>query len=178
MDVRTIRRTTAARLGAMVAISAAFIVIGGAGAAVTAPAAQSAGPPDSLMGSGQRLNLAGQPIKVNVSALSGPNGEDAHGTFQTFTETAVGTVTIRGKIHCLTVEGDRAAALGTIEQSTSAPNPVGDAFQIQVTDNQASGTPDTNINFFGFEPGTTDCPIIPFDEVPITKGNFAVHDAG
>lgn len=130
------------------------------------------------MGTGHRLNLSGQQTKVHVNAKSGPNGEDARGTFHVVVETAeLGPVSFRGEIHCLTVTGNRAAARGTVEKSTAPPVPVGTDYQIQVTDNRASGSPDTNINFFGFEPGEVGCPIIEFNEAPITAGNFRVQDA-
>jgi len=177
MERRNARRAVAAALVVLVAVAVAAVAIGAAGAGVSAAADEYTGKPDSLLGSGQRLNLAGQPVRINVSAISGPNGEDARGTFQVFVETEdLGTVSFRGKIHCLTVEGNRAAARGTAEKSTSPLIPVGSDYQIQVTDNKTSESPDTNLNFFGFGPGDVGCPIIPFDEVPITKGNFTVHD--
>ena len=167
----------AAGLVALVAVALAAVAIGAAGAGVNAAAHQYAGKPDRLTGSGERLSLAGQRTRVDVSAISDSNGGNAHGTFKVFVETVdLGTVSFRGKVHCLTVEGNRAAALGTVEKSTAPPVPVGSLYQVQATDNRSSGSPDTNINFFGFEPGTTECPIIPFDEIPITKGNFTVHD--
>jgi hypothetical protein len=179
MDRRTIRHAVAAGLVALVAVAVAFVAIGAAGAGVPAPADQYGGRHDSLQGSATRLSLAGEPSRVNVSAFSGPNGENAHGTFQVIVQTAdLGPVMFRGKVDCLTVEGNRAAARGTVERSTAPPIVVGTDYQIQVTDNKASGTPDTNINFYGFEPGDAGCPIIPFDEVPITSGNFRVHDTG
>ena len=168
----------------LVAVATAGVSLGAAGAG-TASGDGQYGPPgdeyggvDRLFGTGERLNLAGQPIKVHVNAKSGPNGEDAHGTFQVIVETAeLGPVSFRGQIHCLTVSGDRAAARGTIERSTSPPNPVGGDYQIQVTDNKSSNSPDTNINLFGFGPGDVGCPLIEIQEVPITGGNFKVHDA-
>ena len=186
MELRIARRVVAAGLVALVAAAVAVVAIGAAGAGIASgdrqygpPGDEYGGRNDSLLGSGSRLSLAGQPTRTNVNARSGPSGEDAHGTFQVFVETAdLGTVSFRGRIHCLTVEGKRAAARGTVEKSTAPPIAVGTDYQVQVTDNKASGTPDTNINFFGFEPGDVGCPIIPVDEIPITSGNFKVHDAG
>jgi hypothetical protein len=78
---------------------------------------------------------------------------------------------------CLTVVGNRAAARAIVEDSTAPENPVGSHFQIQVTDNGSPGAlNDSNINFFGFTPEETGCALIEFPEVPITGGNFVVHD--
>jgi hypothetical protein len=134
-------------------------------------------PHDFVVGTGKRLTLDGQPIAVHVDAQRSPR-EGATGEFWTSTETANGTLTIRGRVTCLTVVGNRAAARGPVEESTNPQNPVGSQFQIQVTDNgPGSTTPDTEINFFGFSPEDTGCPILPFGEPPITQGNFVVSDA-
>jgi hypothetical protein len=181
---RTTRTLVGVVLVLVVTVATAAVGLGAAGAGTASgegeygPPADEYGAVDRLFGTGDRLNLAGQPIKIQVNAKSGPNGEDAHGTFQVIVETAeLGPVSFRGQIHCLIVTGDRAAARGTIERSTSPPNPVGGDYQIQVTDNKSSKSPDTNVNFFGFGPGDVGCPIIEFQEVPITGGNFKVHDA-
>jgi hypothetical protein len=155
------------------------LLIAGCGVVALAPPAGGSSEQQLVAGTGQRLSLAGVPLTIHVNAQSGPAGEDARGTFWTTADTAdLGTVVLRGRITCLTVEGNRAAARGIVEESTAPLNPVGSAFQIQVTDNGSPGMfNDTNINFFGFEPGETGCPIIPFAEPPIEDGNFVVKDA-
>lgn len=183
---RFTRTLVSAMLGVMLVASVVAVGIGAASDGTTNAQSSQYGPPgdqygkggnDRVMGTGHRLNLAGQPTRVHVNAKSGPAGENASGDFWVSVETAdLGTVSLRGRIHCLTVDGNHAAARGTVERSTAPPVPVGTDYQIQVTDNKSSGFPDTNINFFGFDPGDTDCPIIPFDEVPLTNGNFVVHD--
>jgi hypothetical protein len=132
-------------------------------------------PHDFLVGTGNRLNLGGEPIEVHIDAQRNPIA-GATGQFWTTTATASGTVRVRGTVTCLTVVGNRAAARGPVEESTNPQNPVGSQLQIQVTDSGA-GNPDTQINFFGFAPDDTGCPILPFGEPPITRGNFVVHDA-
>jgi hypothetical protein len=129
---------------------------------------------DLVAGTGKRLNLGGFSIEVHVDAQSGSAGQNAHGRFWVSTETPAGTLVVRGRVNCLTVAGNRAAARGTVEESSNPQNPVGSDLQVQVTDNGKLA--DTNINFFGFGPGDTGCPIIPFAERPITQGNFFVHD--
>lgn len=175
MKLFSARRGVAAGLVGVLAVAVTAVAIGAAGAGVASTAAdQYGGGSDGLRGTGTRLSLAGELLYVNVSATSGPGGEDAHGTFRISVETAsFGSVSFRGEIHCLTVEGNRAAARGTVTKSTAIP--VGTEFQIQVTDNKASGTPDTNI-IVQVGPGDVGCPIIPADEIPITSGNFKVHD--
>ncbi len=143
-----------------------------------APGAAGADKQDQVNGAGQRLNLAGVAIQFQVNARSGPAGEDARGSYWVRRETDLGTTGHRGRVICVTVVGNRAAARAIVEESTTPENPVGSQFQIQVTDNGSPGKlKDTNINFFGFDPEETGCPIIPFPEVPITAGNFVVHDA-
>lgn len=143
-----------------------------------APGAAGAGDQDRVAGTGQRLNLAGQAVLIHVNARSGQEGEHASGTYFVHRETALGTVSHRGRVTCVTVIGNRAAVRAIVEESSAPENPVGSQFQIQITDNGSPGQlNDTNINFFGFDPGDTGCPIIEFPEEPITAGNFVVHDA-
>jgi hypothetical protein len=142
--------------------------------AVTSVAAGAASQ-DMLVGAGKRLNLAGQAVHLVVSAKSGPNGEKAGGWYSITRETASGTVSHRGTIYCLVVDGNRANAQAVVEQSTAPDIPVGSGFGIQVTDN---GTADTSLGFFGFSPGEFECGIFSDPpEVPITQGNFVVSDA-
>lgn len=142
--------------------------------AVTSVAA-GAGGQDMLVGSGKRLNLAGQAIHLQVVAKSGAHGEEARGWYSITRETASGTVSHRGTIYCLVVDGNRANAQAVVEESTAPGIPVGSGFGIQVTDN---GTADTNLGFFGFSPGEFECGIFSDPpEVPITQGNFVVFDA-
>lgn len=134
-----------------------------------------AGGQDMLVGAGKRLNLAGQAVHLQVVAKSGANGEEARGWYSITRETASGTVSHRGTISCLVVDGNRANAQAVVEESTAPEIPVGSGFGIQITDN---GTDDTNLNFFGFSPGDFECGLFSDPaEVPITQGNFVVSDA-
>jgi hypothetical protein len=150
----------------------------GAVVAKAAYGAQYQYPHDFVAGTGKRINFAGEPVETHVEAQLNPrNG--ATGTYWVKRETAEGTLTIRGRVTCLTVVGNRAAAKGPVEESNSPDSPVGSQFQVQVTDNGPPGdVHDTNVNFFGFPPEDTGCLILPFEGTPVTQGNFVVHDAG
>ena len=142
------------------------------------PGVAGAGDEDSVAGTGQRLNLAGQAVLFHVNARGGPGGEDASGSYFVRRETDLGTVSHRGRVICVTVSGNRAAVRAIVEESTTPDIAVGSLFQIQVTDNGSPGQlNDTNINLFALDPQDTGCPIVSFPEVPITEGNFIVHDA-
>jgi hypothetical protein len=132
---------------------------------------------DSVVGTGERIALGGMPVTVHVNATSGPAGEDARGTFWVM-RGAPPETRFRGRITCLAVEGNRAAARGIVEESTAPTNPVGSEFQIQITDNGPPGSAaDTNINLFGFAPGEG-CPdFFAFSEIPLDNGNFEVTDS-
>lgn len=159
-------------------IRIALTALAAAGALVLTSAAGGVTGPDVVAGTGQRVGTNGQPLTIHVNAQSGPTGLGATGEFSVMADTPdLGRVILRGPVTCLTVEGNRAAARGTVTESTAPAAPVGTVFQIQVTDNGSAGTlADTNINFSGFEPGETGCAIIPFSEAPITQGNFVVED--
>jgi hypothetical protein len=163
-----LRRETVRKLAIVLLLSAGFV-------SLATPAAAVSPGGDFAVGFGERLTLAGFPAKIFVFASSGPTGEGAHGYFTSSVDVPSGTQSISGRITCLTVAGNRAAARGIVEVSNGPANPVGSTFQIQVTDNGLSG--DTNINLFGFEPGETGCPLIDFPEVPIRFGDFVVRDA-
>jgi hypothetical protein len=160
-----------------------LLVVLATGLGLVAFASAAGGVPDQnlVAGTGQRLNLAGNSIQVHVNAQRGPAGADARGQYWVIREVAgLGTFVHRGRVTCLTVAGNRAAARGPVEESNDPAFPVGSDFQVQVTDNGSPGKlTDTNINIFPpFPPGgETGCPIFPVGEVPITQGNFVVHDA-
>jgi hypothetical protein len=155
------------------------VLVAGCSVGAFAPIAGGVPDQDRVAGTGQRVGLNGQPLTIHLNAQSGPAGEGARGTFWVMADTAdLGRVTLRGRVTCLTVDGNKAAARGTVEQSTAPAAPVGTVFQIQVTDNGSPGmNADTNVNFSGFDPGEVGCPIIPFAEPTITQGNFVVEDA-
>jgi hypothetical protein len=151
--------------------------LAGVGALILTSAAGGVTGPDVVSGTGQRVGTNGQPLTIHVDAQSGTAGQGVTGDFWVMADTALGRVTLRGPVTCLTVEGNRAAARGTITESTAPDAPVGTIFQIQVTDNGSPGPlADTNINFSGFGPEETGCAIIPFSERSITQGNFVVED--
>ena len=135
---------------------------------------------DRVAGTIERLTLAGFPLTAHVNAKSGPQGEDAQGSFwQTIQDPALGEVTIRGHVTCLAVDGNKATVLASIDESTDPRVPVGSLFQTQITDNGSPGAgSDSTIALFGFQPGEG-CPAS-FDiapEVTILDGNFMVTDS-
>lgn len=130
-------------------------------------------PHEFLVGTGGGFDLGGQPQDVHVTAQRSPS----QGTGGQYWISA-GTGTIRGRVTCLRVIGNHAAARGPVEESSNPAIPVGTLAQIQVTDNGSPGElNDTEVTFFFVEPQDA-CPFLPFGEPPITQGNFVVHDDG
>ena len=113
------------RLGAMVLTLVVIVAV----TSVVAGAASQ----DMLVGAGKRLNLAGQAVHLQVVAKSGANGEEARGSYSITRETASGTVSHRGTIYCLTVDGNRAHAQAIVEESTAPEVAVGTGFGIRIT---------------------------------------------
>jgi len=132
---------------------------------------------DRAVGTIQRLSFAGFPLTVHVNARSGPQGEDASGTFWALQETPDGVTEVRGHVTCLAVDGNRAAVRGLVDVSTDPAIAVGAVFQSQITDNGSpGGGADTNLNIFNFGPGQG-CPaFFDFPEVTTIEGNFTVMD--
>jgi Domain of unknown function DUF11 len=82
---------------------------------------------------------------------------------------------LRGRVVCLSVEGNKAMAGGVVESSNSAAFPSGTAVRLAFTDNgdPGAGRRDTTVAFIGGEPT---CAIEPVEEQPLIDGNFVVHD--
>jgi hypothetical protein len=161
----------------MFAFGALAMLARGGSSALVGPAAYGYEYGDFAYGMGKRLTLGGFPTTVRLLAESGPSGGRARGEFSVSTTTPDGVRQIRGHVKCLTVQGNRAAARGPVQDSNDPAIPVGSPYQIQVTDNGKPGRfRDTNLNFFGFGPDDKGCPIIPATEVPIEEGDFVVHD--
>ncbi len=100
--------------------------------------------PDSVRGSGRRLlfGTTGQEnaIFVEVDAISGPQGEDPAGTWFTRNpETAPAAGELRGRVVCVSVQGNRATVAGIIEQSTNPQYAPGTGVLLAFTDNGEQG---------------------------------------
>ena len=129
---------------------------------------------------GERLRF-GAPgsLTVHINAQRDSSG-DARGHFWTEFVFPEGTFELRGRVTCLTVAGNRAMARGTIEQSNQPGRPVGSEMLLQFADNGEPGAGrDGQINLIA-GPGEelpAGCPIIPFAEPMVVRGNYTVHDA-
>ena len=133
---------------------------------------------DSVSGTTERMTLASHASTTHVNATSGPRGEDAQGKFWNTVDRGAGEVTSSGDVTCLSVDGNRAAVRGTIDESTDPLLAVGSEVQIQLTDNGSPGVgADSSILLTGFGP-QEGCPAF-FDlsEVTIIDGNFTVKDS-
>jgi hypothetical protein len=106
--------------------------------AVASVAARAAGAAskDVLVGTGERLNLGGQPVRFSVVAYSGANGEGATGRYLLTRTNADGSAVFHsGSVHCLAVAGNRANGRAIVDKSTAPDIVVGSGFGFQVTDN-------------------------------------------
>ena len=152
-----------------------------AAAVVALPAAATAenGAVALVSGTGERLRF-GEPgsLTVHINAQREADGE-ARGHFWTEVVRPGGTFETRGRITCLTVVGNKAAARGTIEKTNDPVTPVDSEMLLQFTDNGEPGhARDSQVNFIGITPtDPVGCPVIPVVEPVIVRGNYKVHDA-
>jgi hypothetical protein len=82
---------------------------------------------------------------------------------------------LRGRVICLTVDGNKAMAGGVVESSNNAAFPAGTAVRLAFTDNgdPGAGRRDSSVAFIGGEPT---CALEPVEEQALIDGNFVVHD--
>jgi hypothetical protein len=153
----------------------------GASASPSSQASDGPAGVDFLVGVGER-SVFGAPVTIRTSvfAFADPDGENATGVFSSYGVVGGVRFPFSGRVTCLRIEGNRAAAGGVVTRSEASNAPVGSGVIIQVTDNGSPGAGrDTNINFVGFggsDPELTTCPITDFPEPVITRGNYVVHD--
>ena len=139
--------------------------------------------PDSVRGSGRRLLFGTtgpeHTILVEVDAISGPQGEDPAGTWLTRNPvTAPAAGELRGRVVCVSVQGNRATVAGIIEQSTNPEYPPGTGVLLAFTDNGEPGAGrDTQISYYNQD--TASCPVghHGFAEPALVDGNYVVADA-
>lgn len=147
-------------------------------------------PPDSVRGRGVRPSFGTffrPPVLVEVDAISGPDGRDAAGTFFTAyspLDRFNPGLEVRGRVVCLAVVGNRATVGAVVEETRNAPpdRPFapGSGIALIVTDNGDPGPDqDTMLTYFPAEP-PSDC-AVPWPgqnapEIPLSEGNFVVHD--
>jgi uncharacterized protein DUF11 len=141
--------------------------------------------PDSVQGHGVRPTYrpgGGSPfrVSVDVDATSAFDGTDATGTFATLYPN--GDPELRGHVICLTVAGNRAMLGGIIDfasGSNVALTPPGSGVLLSITDNGDPGVGhDTEVSYIGTP--VDDARLCKLGdqslELPLTDGNFAVHD--
>ena len=135
--------------------------------------------PDSVEGTGVRPTAGGgprPPVTIQVSAVSDPEGDDAAGTF--WTRYPAG-FELRGRVVYLTVNGSRASVSGVVAETTlPATNPVGSTVHLGITDNGPPGAgPDLEVTYLQMQDaGSCPVPLQDFPEIPLTSGDFTVHD--
>jgi len=114
-------------------------------------------------------------VTIEVDAISGPDGDDAAGTFWT----KYPSLELRGRVACLTVSGNHASVGGIVEETSSpATNPVGSAVHLGITDNGSPGAGrDLEVTYLvSRDPSSCPVPLQDFPEITLIDGDFAVHD--
>ena len=151
--------------------------------AVTTLAAQPASfDTDSVVGSGRwKGDVQGQgvtTIEVQVTAKSGPLGEDAEGhLFFNHSTEAFGDDDFRGEVTGLAVDGTRGRVCGIIVDATN-PSIIGFFFLFEFFDNGGPNDPITDqfnvqtISFINSCPPPTNV-----QGLPAQRGNFVIRDA-
>jgi hypothetical protein len=123
---------------------------------------------------------AGYPtVTTEIDAKADPTTRTVTGTFSiqyaAISASPARGSDLRGRVVCLSVEGNKAMAGGVVESSNSTTYPVGSAVRIALTDNgdPGAGVRDTSTAFLGGEPT---CALEAVPELPLIDGNFVVHD--
>jgi hypothetical protein len=137
--------------------------------------ASDGGRQDFVTGAGEHVAV----LTEGISAHSGPSGEDPRGNV-TVTQQGVGLST-HGKVQCLIVAGNRGVLTWIVERGPDLAE--GTTVVTEVVDNgnpDGSGPPDLIRN--SFAPFVVPVPTRPgcflpvLAPVPVTKGNYVVHD--
>lgn len=135
---------------------------------------------DAVQGRGtRRVFQSSTLVEVEIDATSGPEGEEATGTFS-IRYVYSPPLEFRGRIVCLTVKGTKAAVTGIVESSNDPQRPPGHGIRLQFTDNSSSGAGrDTQISFLDLEPPDASvCPGQPaVAELEVIEGDFVVRDS-
>jgi Domain of unknown function DUF11 len=122
---------------------------------------------------------AGYPtVTTEVDARADPTTGTATGTFAiqyaAISASPARGSDLRGRVVCLSVEGNRAMAGGVVESSNSAAFPAGSAVRIALTDNGDPGAGrDSSTAFLGGEPT---CALDVVQEQLLIDGNLVVRD--
>jgi Domain of unknown function DUF11 len=122
---------------------------------------------------------AGYPtVTTEIDATADPTTRTVTGTFSiqyaAISASPARGSDLRGRVVCLSVEGNKAMVGGVVESSNSTTFPVGSAVRIALTDNGDPGSGrDTSTAFLGGEPT---CALEPVPELPLIDGNFVVRD--
>jgi hypothetical protein len=161
--------------------SAVLIVSFAVVVSMTASVAASAvgSPNDFVTVGGQHLAFGTGPeiVFAAVSAHSGPNGEDPHGSM-TFAVKGEGNKPTHADVTCLIVSGNDAIATGIVTQPKSS---AGQVVVVEAVDNGGPGSSPPDAIRFSFEGAITEVspgcfiPVLP--PVDVQRGNVVVHDA-
>ena len=83
---------------------------------------------------------------------------------------------LRGRVVCLSVEGNKAMVGGVVESSNNPAYPAGTAVRLAFTDNGEPGAGrDTQVGFLGGDITPT-CALEAVPELPLIEGDFVVRD--
>ena len=138
---------------------------------------------NTVQGRGIRSTLgdAGRSVvTTEIDARSDPTTGETAGTFAIrYAAISVSPARgsdLRGRVVCLTVEGNRAMIGGVIESSNSPAIPAGWAVQFAITDNGDPGTGrDLDVAYLGRDVTPT-CEPRTGDQLPLLDGNYTVVD--
>jgi hypothetical protein len=137
----------------------------------------------SVRGRGIRSTAgdAGRPtVTTEIDARSDPTTQTVAGTFSVqydpISSSPARGSDLRGRVVCLSVEGNKAMAGGVVESSNNPSLPAGTAVRLAFTDNGEPGAGrDTQVGFLGGDITPT-CVLEAVPELPLIEGNFVVRD--
>jgi|SRR5215211_4374744 len=133
----------------------------------------SAAPQQDLVSGTGYTRVGDTDWKLQVTAQSGPNGEDARGYFDALLP---GITDISGQVTCLNVEGNLAAVRGVVTKYRDGRIPEGATVIFTILDGGPSEQDRWAISGLQEPPNVCE-PSDPATRAPVTSGNFVVHDA-
>jgi hypothetical protein len=128
--------------------------------------------------------ISGVATHVGFAAQSGPNGENPRGHVTLHNFAGLNPVERKGHVICLQVDGDpnQGRAIFEIQEEENG-RPTGTFRRFYAEDNgePVNGTPVDRLNQVGRQTSTPQgCSrdiTEPLTAIPLTKGNFTIHDA-
>jgi hypothetical protein len=125
---------------------------------------------DLVAGTGTRLG-DGDMIHVNAVNDNPSDPQDARGHFLIRGELLGTPFTLQGKVVCLNVDGPMAVVGGEVTKATFPNVTPGTELDIEIKDGGEPGTAD----FVYWDFGSDNCGF-DFEQVPLIRGNYIVHD--